>query len=92
MELDELYTRSHLINRSIAFSTVCALLVCLVIATLFLEDAMGFNLSKLIATMFVLGVLSLTGSYIFFLGEIYVATRTLERDRLRRGRKVILKK
>jgi hypothetical protein len=84
-ELDELYKRSHLINRAITLATFCALLICLVIATLFLEDAMSLNLSKLIATMFVLGILSLTGSLIYFLREIFIATGTLERDRLRRG-------
>ena len=85
IELDELYSRSHLINRAITLATFCALFICLVIATLFLEDAMGLTLSKLIATMFVLGILSLTGSLVYFLREIFVATRTLERDRLRRG-------
>ncbi len=83
-ELDELYARSHLINRAIVFSSVCALLVCVIIATLFLEDAMGIDLSKLIATLFVIGILSLIGSITLFLREIFVATRTLERHRLRR--------
>lgn len=91
MELGELHKRSHLINRSIALSTVCALLICLVIATLFLGDAMGLNLSKLIAAMFVIGILALTGSFIYFLREIFVGTRTLERDSLRRGNLVIRK-
>jgi len=91
-ELDELYRRSHLINRAITLATFCALFICLVIATLFLEDAMSLNLSKLIATMFVLGIFSLTGSLVYFLREIFVATRTLERDRLRRGSKVIRNK
>lgn len=83
-ELSELYRRSHLINRAIFLATLCALLICLVITTLFLEDAMSLNLSALIATMFVLGILSMTGSLIYFLREIFVATRNLERDRLRR--------
>jgi hypothetical protein len=91
-ELDELYTRSHLINRAIALSTFCALMVCLIIATLFLEGATNLTLSKIIAAMFVLGILSLTGSYLFFLREIFVATRTLERDSVRRGSKIVRQK
>lgn len=86
LELNELHKRTYLINRSIALSTLCALLICLVIATLFLEDAMAIDLSKLIAAMFVLGILSLTGSFILFLSEIFVATTTLERDGLRRDK------
>ena len=81
IELDELYDRTHLINRAITLSTACALLVCLVIAALFLGDAMGLELDKLIAALFVIGVLSLIGSFIYFLREIFVATKTLSRQR-----------
>lgn len=84
-ELDELYARSHLINRAITLACVCALSVCLVIAALFTGDAFGLELSRIIAGLFVLGILSLVGSFTYFLREIFVATRTLERDRLRRG-------
>ena len=85
IELDELYARAHLINRAITLSSLCALLICLVIATLFTGDAFNLDLSKLVATLFVLGVISLIGSFAYFLREIFVATKTLERDRLRRG-------
>lgn len=85
IELDELYARSHLINRSITLSCSCALFVCLVIAALFIEDAMDLELSKLIASLFVLGMVSLIASFAYFLREIFIATRTLDRDRVRRG-------
>ena len=88
IELDELYQRSHLINRAITLSSACALLVCLVIASLFLGDATGLGLDKLIAGLFVAGVFSLIGSFIYFLREIFVATKTLTRQRLH-GRKNI---
>ena len=84
LELEELYQRSHLINRSITLSTTCALFVCLVIAALFAGDALGLNLSTLIASLFVLGILSLIGSFVYFLREIFVATKTLARQRLRK--------
>lgn len=80
-ELDELYQRSHLINRAITLSSTCALLICLVIAALFLGDALGLQLDKIIAAMFVCGVIALIGSFIFFLREIFVATKTLRRQR-----------
>lgn len=80
-ELDELYDRTHLINRAITLSTSCALLVCLVIASLFLGDATGLGLDKLIAALFVSGIFALVGSFIYFLREIFVATKTLARQR-----------
>ena len=46
IELDELYQRSHLINRAITLSSACALLVCLVIASLFLADATGLEIGR----------------------------------------------
>ena len=91
LELDELYQRSHLINRAITLSSSCALLVCLVIASLFLGDATGLGLDKLIAGLFVTGVFALIGSFIYFLREIFVATKTLTRQRYH-GRKNISQK
>jgi len=82
-ELVELFQRSHLINRAITLSTTCGLLICLVIAALFVGDAMGLNLDKLIAGLFVGGILSLIGSFIYFMSEIIVATRTLDRQHQR---------
>ena len=43
-ELEVLYRRSHLINYAIALSTACGLLVCLVIAMLFLGDTLSLAL------------------------------------------------
>jgi hypothetical protein len=76
-ELETLYQRARLINRAITLSTSCALLVCLVIATLFLGDAFNLALAKFIALMFVLGMLALIGSFIYLLREVFIATRSL---------------
>jgi len=75
-ELNELYERSRLINRAITLSTSCALLVCLVIACLFLGDATGVQLDKFIALLFVCSVLLLIGSFISFLREILLRQNT----------------
>ncbi len=80
-ELNELYQRAHLINRSITLSTTCALLICLVIAALFVGDALDLKLDQLIAGLFVAGILVLIGSFMYFLREIFVATKTLTRQR-----------
>ncbi len=89
-ELHELYERSHLINRAIMLSTSCGLLICLVVASLFLGDALNVSLDKLIALLFVLGILSLIGSFMYFMREIQVATQTLSRQR-KHGKKRLQK-
>ena len=80
-ELDTLYRRSHLINYSITQSTVCGLLVCLVIALLFLGDVTNLSLDKYIAGMFVLAMLSLIGSFVYLLREIFIASAAMRSHR-----------
>lgn len=82
-ELETLYRRAHLINRAITLSTSCALLVCVVIATLFIGDALNLGLAKFIALCFVLGMFALIGSFVFFLREIFISTTTLSMRHLR---------
>lgn len=81
-ELVTLYPRAHLINRAITMSTACALLVSLVIISLFLGDALSIELSKFIATFFVLALLCLVGSFLALLREILVATNSLYTRRI----------
>jgi hypothetical protein len=76
-ELDTLYARSHLINRAITLSTACALMVSLVIVSLFVGDALNVDLSKFIAGFFVLAMICLVTSFIYLLREILVATRPM---------------
>jgi hypothetical protein len=80
-ELDVLFRRSHLINVAITLSTACGLLVCLVIAMLFLGDTTDLPLGKFIAAFFVLGMASLIGSFVFLLREILVASKSLRARR-----------
>ena len=82
-ELATLYRRAHLINRAITLSTSCALLVCVVIATLFIGGALQLKLALFIALCFVFGMFALIGSFFYFLREIFVATRTLSMRHLR---------
>lgn len=76
-ELETLYRRAHLINRAITLSTACGLLVCVVIAALFIGDALNLGLAKFIALCFVLGMFSLIGSFVYLLREIFIATKTM---------------
>ncbi|NHZ90169.1 DUF2721 domain-containing protein [Massilia sp. CCM 8733] len=80
-ELDVLYRRWHLINYAIALSTACGLLVCLVIALLFLGDTTNVPLDQYIAGLFVIAMLCLIGSFVYLLVEIFVASKTLRSRR-----------
>lgn len=75
-ELSTLSRRAHLINRAITLSTACALLVCIVIAALFLGDAFKLELGTFIGTLFVLAMASLIASLIYLLREIFIATHS----------------
>lgn len=76
-EIQILYQRGYLINRAITLGTACALLVCLVIAALFVGAAFRFSFNQFIAGLFILAMLSLIGSFIYLLREIFVATRMM---------------
>ena len=82
-ELDVLFSRARKINRAIFLSTSCALLICLVVAILFLADAMDLRLVTPIASLFVLAMVSLTGSFIYLLREILEATDFQDKQRQR---------
>lgn len=81
-ELVTLYPRAHLINLAITLSTACALLVSLVIISLFLGDALQLELSKFIAAFFILAMLCLVGSFLSLFREILVATTSLYERRI----------
>jgi hypothetical protein len=76
-ELETLYQRGHLINYAITLSTACGLLVCLVIALLFLGDTLNLPLDKYIAGLFVSAMLALIGSFGCLLREIFIASKIM---------------
>jgi len=73
-ELNILFRRAKKINRAILLSTSCALLICVVVAGLFIADALNLRLASVIAGMFVLAMIALTGSFVYLLREIWLAT------------------
>jgi hypothetical protein len=76
-ELGVLYRRAYLINGAITLSTSCALLICVVIAALFVGDALALQLGPFIGGLFVLAMLALIGSFVYLLREIFIATANL---------------
>jgi hypothetical protein len=81
-ELITLYPRAHLINRAIVLSTACALMVSMVIISLFVGDALTVELSKFIAIFFILAMLCLVSSFVMLLREILSATNSLYERRI----------
>jgi hypothetical protein len=75
--LAALAQRSHVINLAITLCTVSAVLVCAVIATLFVAAMLDLDASRLVAALFIGTMLTLTGAFATFLREIYLAVRTV---------------
>ena len=73
-ELAVLSQRARLINWAIGLCTACVLLICSVIAILFLGSFIILNISIPIASLFVVAMLCLILALIFFIREIYLAT------------------
>jgi len=80
-ELDVLYRRSHLINVSIASSTACGLLICLVIGLLFVGDTTNVPLDQYVAGLFVFAMLGLIMSFVYLLREIFIASAAMRSHR-----------
>jgi hypothetical protein len=77
-ELAMLSRRRTLIHGAIILCTLCALLICVVIATLFLSQEFGFDPSRIVAALFVAAMLSLISGLVCFLREIALATQHFE--------------
>lgn len=69
--------RARLINRAIALCVVSALLVALVVVTLFLSSLLEIELAWPIAVTFIAAMLSLAVALVYFLREIFIATANL---------------
>ena len=76
-ELENLERRRHLASWAINFCTSAALLVCIVIATLFIEAFFSSDLKWLAGALFVSAMIALIGGLGCFLREVYVATHTV---------------
>jgi len=73
-ELNRLDTRATYTNRAITLATSCALLICLVIISLFVGVVFDINLSTLIAFLFVAAMCCLSSAFILFLKEVTFST------------------
>jgi hypothetical protein len=76
-ELAVLARRAHYINVAISLSTIAALLVALVVVTLFANAFLGSELEIVIALLFVGAMVCLSAAFIAFFIEVRVAVAAL---------------
>jgi hypothetical protein len=78
-EMKVLAHRERVIYWAISLCTICALLICVVIASLFVGAVSGVQLSILIAFLFIAAMFALIGGLLALLREIYIATGSIHR-------------
>jgi hypothetical protein len=76
-EYETLRLRSKLINWSIAMCTASGLMVCIVVASLFIGDYWDLDITFLIISLFVLALIWLVLALLLFLFEVQLATNNL---------------
>jgi len=77
IELRVLERRRHYTSVAITACTIAALLVCLVIAVLFVDVMLDAPLKWFIGALFTAATLALVVGLAYFLREVHVATRTI---------------
>ena len=76
-DLTVLARRANYINVAISLSTIAALLVALVVVTLFANAFLGSELAVVIALLFVGAMVCLSAAYVAFFIEVRVAVASL---------------
>lgn len=77
VRLAALAQRGRLLSRAITLATLCGLLVSVVVVLLFLGNALKVGVGYLIGTLFTLAMVSFIASILFFLRDVFVATKSL---------------
>ena len=76
-ELHNLERRRHNVSIGITACTIAALMLCTVIATLFIEAMMAVPLHWLVGVLFTASTMALVVGLAFFLREVHIATNTV---------------
>ncbi len=88
-ELRRLDRRMSLVNTAMGMAVACGVVVCLMVAALFLGEVAGFKTGVAVALLFVVAMALLIGSLALFLIEVRQATVTIRvrAEFLERGRR-----
>jgi hypothetical protein len=84
VELKQLERRGHITSLAITMCTISALLICLVIVTLFQEALFNIFLDWIIGGLFTLATLALVVGLAYFLREVHMSSRTVRTSVSRR--------
>ncbi|MCA0374829.1 MAG: DUF2721 domain-containing protein [Gemmatimonadetes bacterium] len=76
-DLRMLSRRARHINRAISLFTLAALLVCVIIAVLFVSAFFARDVSYLVSASFVVAMAALITGLVSFLREVFLATQSL---------------
>ena len=76
IRLQRLERRRHYTSIAITSCTIAALLLCVVVATLFFEAMVDARLGGLIGVLFTASTLALVVGLAYFLREVHLATQT----------------
>lgn len=76
-EVEALWKRIRLVNWSLRMFVCAALLVCLVIVTLFFGELQSYDLSIPIATLFISTMLFMIVGLLLFLFEVSISTQRI---------------
>jgi hypothetical protein len=77
LEFSNLSRRAGFTSWAINFCALSALLVCALIAALFMDALLGSNLRWVVGALFVLAMVALSSGIVLFLLEVHTATHTL---------------
>ena len=72
-EMRRLTRRARMVHWALGFCTASALLVCIVIATMFIGTVSGVQTPVFIATLFIIAMLALVAGLLCFMREIALA-------------------
>jgi hypothetical protein len=82
-ELRLLDRRMKIVNNAIFLATASAVVLCTVVASMFIARLAGFGFARTLAAMFALSLILLIASLMLFLIEVRVAVRAIQiRDEL----------
>ncbi len=79
-EMGVLLRRSRWVHWAISLSTISALLVCIVIAALFIGSELRLDSSRVVSLLFITAMLALICGLLCFLREIHLSTGTIEKS------------
>jgi len=79
-ELELLARRISLIYHAIVLAILCALFICMLVASIFLGVFVAVDLARLVGTLFILAMFALIGSLWMLLREVFIAVKVGHHD------------